>query len=160
MKTSTSHTRVLERIENFYKRHRVRRLAHGLRKFLTIGFGHPKFRSFIAYHCKSRVEVLNILGFLMRCPGFHPGAYHDSSAGSLMLAAAEVCPKWWKSSAAAKQPSNGYDGVFSMKVGNEPCTMLQHRVVLGPSRFEKNKRSSPWRAAVPPTVPLGGRFDG
>jgi len=60
MKTSASHTRVLDRIENFYNRHRVRRLANGL--------GHPKFRSSIAYNCKSITEVLNILGFLMRLP--------------------------------------------------------------------------------------------
>jgi len=51
MKTSASETRIFDRIENFYKRHRVRQLVHGLREFLTIGLGHPKFRSFIAYNC-------------------------------------------------------------------------------------------------------------
>ena len=72
MKTNASHTRVRDSIENLYKRHRVRRLAHGLREFLTIGLGHPKFRSFIAYNCKSIVAVHNILGFLMRLPWMEP----------------------------------------------------------------------------------------
>jgi len=68
MERGTSETRVFDGIENLYKRGRVRRLAHGLREFLTIGLRHPKFRSFIAYNCKSIVAVLNILGFLMRLP--------------------------------------------------------------------------------------------
>ena len=63
METGTSETRVFDRIENFCNRYRVRRLAHGLREFFTIEFRHPKFRSFIAYNCKSIVEVLNSLGF-------------------------------------------------------------------------------------------------
>jgi len=68
METGTSETRVFDGIENFYKRGRIWRFAHGLREFLAIGLGHLKFRSSITFNCKSITEVLNILGFLMRLP--------------------------------------------------------------------------------------------